>query len=80
MIILSSEVVRQSLPMSQAISAMKRAYAALSAGRAEVPLRSRLPVPPHEAVSLFMPVFLEDEQGQELCVKEIGRASCRERV
>ena len=43
MIILNSEVVRQSLPMSQAISAMKRAYAALSAGRAEVPLRSRLP-------------------------------------
>jgi len=72
MIILSSEVVRQSLPMSQAISAMKRAYAALSAGQAEVPLRSRLPVPPHEAVSLFMPVFLEDEQGQALCVKVVS--------
>ena len=72
MIILSSEVVRQSLPMSQAISAMKRAYAALSAGRAEVPLRSRLPVPPHEAASLFMPVFLEDDQGQALCVKVVS--------
>lgn len=51
---------------------MKQAYAALSAGRAEVPLRSRLPIPLHEAVSLFMPAFLEDEQGQALCVKVVS--------
>jgi ornithine cyclodeaminase/alanine dehydrogenase-like protein (mu-crystallin family) len=72
MIILSADGVRQALPMPEVIVAVRQAYAALSAGRAEVPLRSRLPVPPHEAVSLFMPVFMEDEQGQALCVKVVS--------
>lgn len=72
MMILSAEEVRQALPMPEVIAAMQQAYAALSAGRAVVPLRARLPVPPHEAVSLFMPAFLEDEQGQALCVKVVS--------
>ena len=58
--------------MAQTIAAMKSAYAALSAGKAEVPLRSRLPIPPHEAVSLFMPVFLQDESGEALAVKIVS--------
>ena len=58
--------------MAQTIAAMKSAYAALSSGKAEVPLRSRLPIPPHEAVSLFMPVFLQDESGEALAVKIVS--------
>ena len=58
--------------MGATINAMKRAYAALSSGRAEVPLRTRLPVTPHEAVSLFMPVFLQDEGREALAVKVVS--------
>ena len=58
--------------MSDVIAAMKRAYAALSAGRAEVPLRARLPVAPHEAVSLFMPAFVQDDAAAALAVKVVS--------
>jgi ornithine cyclodeaminase len=72
MIILSKQDVRQALPMEQAIEAMKRAYASLSDGRAEVPLRTRLPVSPQDAVSLIMPAFVQDEQGSALAVKVVS--------
>jgi ornithine cyclodeaminase/alanine dehydrogenase-like protein (mu-crystallin family) len=72
MLILSASEVRQALPMDEAISAMKGAYAALSNGQAEVPLRSRLPVPAHGAVSLFMPVYLQDQGGEALAVKIVS--------
>ena len=72
MLILNAEEVRKALPMAQVIEAMKKGYAALSGGRAEVPLRARLPVPPQEAVSLFMPAFVEDEEEQALAVKIVS--------
>ena len=72
MLILPADEVRLALPMDEAIAAMKQAYGALSAGQAEVPLRSRLAVPPHEAVSLFMPVFLQDQSGEALAVKIVS--------
>ena len=55
MLILTADEVRKALPMGEAIEAMKRAYASLSEGTAEVPLRTRLPIPGSEALSLFMP-------------------------
>jgi len=72
MLILNAVDVRRALPMDEAIIAMKRAYAALSDGRAEVPLRSRLPVPTQEAVSLFMPAFVQDDEGDALAVKVVS--------
>jgi ornithine cyclodeaminase len=72
MLILTAEDVRQALPMNQAIVAMQRAYAALSEGRAQVPLRTRLPIPPHQAASLFMPAFVQDEHGDALAVKVVS--------
>lgn len=72
MIILSATDVRQALPMHEVITAMKGGYAALSDGRAEVPLRANLPITPHEAVSLFMPVYLQDEAGETLAVKVVS--------
>lgn len=72
MLVLTAEDVRQALPMDQTIEAMKSAYAALSAGRAEVPLRARLPIASHEAVSLFMPAYLQDDQGEALAVKIVS--------
>jgi ornithine cyclodeaminase/alanine dehydrogenase-like protein (mu-crystallin family) len=56
--ILSREDVQQALPMGQAIEAMKAAFAQLSTGRADVPLRAALQVDRHNGVTLFMPAYL----------------------
>jgi ornithine cyclodeaminase len=72
MLILTASDVRKALPMAETIAAMKAGYTALSSGQAEVPLRARLPVPPQEGVSLFMPAFVDDEGGQALAVKIVS--------
>lgn len=72
MLILNSADVRAALPMSQAIQAMKNAFAALTLGQAQVPLRTQLPIPAIEAVNLFMPAYLNDTEGQSLAVKIVS--------
>ncbi|HWQ19595.1 MAG TPA: hypothetical protein VN455_07430 [Methanotrichaceae archaeon] len=72
MLILSADDVRQALPTSQAIDSMKRAFAALSSGRARVPLRSNLEIDLHTGTSLFMPVFVEDEEDMALAVMAVS--------
>lgn len=72
MLILNAEDVRRALPMKAAIEAMKQAYAALSDGQAEVPLRTRLPVSPHEGVSLFMPAYVRTKEREALAVKIVS--------
>jgi ornithine cyclodeaminase/alanine dehydrogenase-like protein (mu-crystallin family) len=72
MLILTAEEVRKALPMREAIEAVKRAYAALSDGRAEVPLRARLPIAPHDALSLFMPAYVHGTDGEALAVKVVS--------
>ena len=57
MLILTTAEVQKALPMKDAIEAMKRAYASLSDGKAEVPLRTRLSIPSQDAVSLFKCIF-----------------------
>jgi ornithine cyclodeaminase len=71
MLILNANEVRRALPMGECIAAMKQAYAALSAGTAEVPLRTRLNVAPHEGMSILMPAFV-DEAEQALAVKIVS--------
>ncbi|HEY75433.1 MAG TPA: hypothetical protein G4O00_04525 [Thermoflexia bacterium] len=56
--VLSREDVRRALPMREAVEAMKRAFAQLSQGQAQVPLRVALPVERHNGVTLFMPGYL----------------------
>jgi ornithine cyclodeaminase len=58
--------------MDQTIAAMKDAYAALSDGRAEVPLRARLPIDIHQGVSLFMPAYVQDQAGESLAIKIVS--------
>ena len=72
MLLLNAADVRKALPMKQAIEAMKTAYGALSAGRADIPLRTRLSIPLHEAASLFMPAYVLDETGESLVVKVVS--------
>ncbi len=72
MLILTSDEVRQALPMKETIEAMKSAYAALAEGHAEVPLRARVAIPPHNAVSLSMPAFLRTKDGEALAVKVVS--------
>jgi ornithine cyclodeaminase len=72
MLILSKEEVRQALPMVEMIASTKKAYAALSAGMAEVPLRSSLSIPPHDATSLFMPAYVQPDYGESLTVKVVS--------
>lgn len=74
MLILTANEVRQALPMSECIAAMKQAYAALSGGTAEVPLRSRLNVAPHDGLSILMPAFVDGASvaEQALAVKLVS--------
>lgn len=55
MLILSAADVRELVPMSEAIRLMGIAFAELSAGRAQSPLRTPLPDAERGAVSLYMP-------------------------
>jgi ornithine cyclodeaminase/alanine dehydrogenase-like protein (mu-crystallin family) len=72
MLILTADDVRSALPMNEAIEAMKNAYAALSSGTAVVPLRTRLPIPNSEALSLFMPAFVSSEDESALAIKVVS--------
>lgn len=72
MLVLTADDVRQALPMGDAIEAVKLAYAAVSDGRVEMPLRSRVQVAPHDALSLFMPAYARTERGEALAVKVVS--------
>jgi ornithine cyclodeaminase/alanine dehydrogenase-like protein (mu-crystallin family) len=72
MLILTAADVRKALPMNEAIEAMKKAYASLSSGTAIVPLRTRLSMPNREALSLFMPAFVNSQDGDALAIKVVS--------
>ena len=72
MLLLTAEDVHKALPMNEAIEAMKNAFASLSRGTAVVPLRTRLSIPDSEALSLFMPAFVNSEEGKALAIKVVS--------
>lgn len=59
MLFLNREAVRESLPMPQAVAAMKRAFAQLARGEAAVPPRTVLTIPPDEGDFLVMPALTD---------------------
>jgi len=69
MLILNAQDVRRALPMQETIEAMKRAYAALSAGQADIPLRTSLPIPKQNATALFMPAYVPGSDTDALTIK-----------
>lgn len=58
--VLNADELRKALPMREAIAAMKVAYGELSAGRAKLPLRSRIEIPEAAGVTLIMPALLPE--------------------
>ncbi len=74
MLILNAVDVRQALPMSLAIDAMKQAFAAFSDGKALVPPRIPLPIARHAGMSLVMPSFVDADatSDQALAIKVVS--------
>lgn len=72
MLILTAHDIKKALPMRDCIESMKQAYAALSDGKAVVPLRTRLALPSHQAMSLFMPAFVSTQEDNALAVKVVS--------
>lgn len=66
--VLTAPEVRQALPMSEAIEAMRRAYGQLSANQVDMPLRTRLQT--DQGLVLLMPAFLQ--QSRELGFKMVS--------
>lgn len=56
--LLGAADIRRAVPMRKAIEATRQAFAALSSGRAQVPPRTPVEIPP-DAVALFMPGYLQ---------------------
>jgi alanine dehydrogenase len=57
--------------MPQAIEAVKDAFAQLSTGQADVPLRTALDVPRHNGVTLFMPAYLSADDAMALKIVSV---------
>jgi ornithine cyclodeaminase len=72
MLVLSADDVRKALPMPQAIVAMREAFAALSSGKADVPMRTVLSLPDHAATTLVMPASVAGAGGEALAVKVVS--------
>jgi len=65
MLVLSQAEVRQTLSMTEAISVVEGAYAAYSAGLAEIPVRTQVPVGAHAGIALFMPAYVGAVSSQD---------------
>jgi len=61
--LLSGSDVRQAITMREAVEVVKSAFAQLSMGQAQVPLRSALEVPDRGGVTLLMPAYLAASGG-----------------
>ncbi len=59
--VLSGADVRNAVAMPAAIDAVEQAFARLSAGQAEVPLRAHIATPEKQGISFFMPARIADE-------------------
>jgi alanine dehydrogenase len=68
--ILTEQDVRSALPMPIAVERMKQAFIQFSAGKADVPLRSRIDIRSHQGTTLFMPALLHETE--DMAVKIVS--------
>lgn len=61
MLILTGSEVQVAISMTDAVASVKRAFAALSTGRADVPLRLSIPEPKYDGTTLVMPGYVPDD-------------------
>ncbi|MEE8138804.1 MAG: ornithine cyclodeaminase family protein, partial [Thermoanaerobaculia bacterium] len=64
--LLTATHLRRALPMSEAVEAMKEAFAELSTGRAIAPQRLVLPVEPAGGTTLMKPALTRSGLGAKL--------------
>jgi alanine dehydrogenase len=66
--VISQADARRAVSMRRAIDTVKEAFAQLSSGKAQVPIRPQLSVPSRRAVTLLMPAYLErtDQMGAKI--------------
>jgi alanine dehydrogenase len=67
--LLTAADIRRAVSMSEAIAAVKQAFAELSAGRASVPVRTSVSVESEQGTALYMPAYLA--AGRSLGVKAV---------
>lgn len=73
----SAADVRAALPMSEAIAGMKQAFAQLSDGRADAPLRTHLGITPDDS-TLVMPAYVPDNHALAIKIVSVfGSNSAR---
>ncbi|MFC2029042.1 ornithine cyclodeaminase family protein [Chloroflexota bacterium] len=70
--VISAEDVRVALPMKDCIERMKTAFATLVQGKADIPLRTRITIPDQNAVSFFMPAYVENDHNNALTIKIVS--------
>lgn len=58
--ILTRDEVAKAVNMAEAIETIKKAFIQFSSGKAEMPLRTQVPVEKQKGVTLFMPAYLAD--------------------
>ena len=58
--ILTRDDVAKAVNMAEAIETVRKAFIQLSLGKAEMPLRTQVPVEKRKGVTLFMPAFLAE--------------------
>ncbi len=68
--LLTRSDVQRTISMREAIPIVKQAFCELSTGRANVPLRTVMPQPKHDGVTLFMPGYLSEAEA--LAVKVVS--------
>lgn len=67
---LSRADVQRALSMCEAVEIVKQAFIEVSTGCANIPLRTALPQPEHDGLTLFMPGYLS--QSEALAVKVVS--------
>jgi ornithine cyclodeaminase/alanine dehydrogenase-like protein (mu-crystallin family) len=58
MLIITRDELRRAAPIDRAIEGVTSAFAQLSSGQADVPLRTHIAIPPEQGLELVMPAYL----------------------
>lgn len=69
--LLTRSDVQRALSMREAVEIIKRAFAELSTGKADSPLRAVVAQPKHDGVTLFMPAYLSESDALAVKIASI---------